>query len=72
MQDLVLQHFRSAIYMDTIVIIFKTSENSSIKSTGELFFLQLLLGRHFESAQVHAGSSTPQEVVSCPDYTGSC
>ena len=47
----------------------KTSENSSIKSTGKMFFLQLLLGRHFESAQVHVGSSTPQEaaepVISC-------
>ena len=45
------------------VIILKTSENSSIKSTGEMFFLQLLLGRHCESAQVHAGSSTPQKAT---------
>ena len=28
-----------------------------------MFFLQLLLGRHFESAQVHAGSSTLQEAA---------
>ena len=33
------------------VIIFKTPENSSVMSTEEIFFLQLLLGRHFESAQ---------------------
>ena len=46
------------------VYIFKTLENSSVMSTGEIFFLQLLLGRHFESAQVHAGSSTPQEATS--------
>ena len=45
------------------VIVFKTSENCSVMSTGEIFFLQLLLGGHFESAQVHVGSSTPQEAT---------
>ena len=48
-------------------IVLKTSENSLIKVTGEIFFLQLLLGRHFESAPVHACRSTGQEIS-----TGSC
>ena len=47
------------------VFILK-NENSSTKKFSLLWFL---LGRHFESAQVHAGSSTPREitefVISC-------
>ena len=45
------------------VIILKTSQTLYSKSTGEMFFLQLLLDRYFESAQVDAGSSTPQEAA---------